>query len=157
MNWNLQHKSSLNTKKLYSHTYPSPGRPRLCEGPRPLIRLSTKLRKISQNTQTWVILTVKFYSVFMKLWVGDEKLNLLSWAIRLVFVDSVTFYGRNYLWSNKYDEWHELQYLFYREWFTQSCLSGQEALPVPITDDSMCKLLFLLLKESESIQVIASR
>jgi len=41
----LKHKSLSNTTELYSHTQPSPGWPRLCQGHRLLVWLATVLEK----------------------------------------------------------------------------------------------------------------
>ena len=94
MKGNLQHRSLYNTTELYSHTQPSPGWPGLHQEPRPLTRLATVLEKRSQQKQTtllWSTVTMKFDSAFIKLYVCVNKLNFLSWAIRPVFVDPVTY------------------------------------------------------------------
>jgi len=93
MKVNLQQTPLLNTTELCSHSQPSQDWPRLYLDTRLLIQIATELHKSSQQKQTTkvnLVLNVKFISLFMYHSVHDEKLNLLTWAIRLVFSDWVT-------------------------------------------------------------------
>jgi len=47
-----------------------------------------------QTTQVWLVLIVEFNSLFMYLCVG-EKSDLLTWAIRPVLPDPVTYTEKN--------------------------------------------------------------
>jgi len=73
---------------------PSSGLPGLCQGHRLLVWLTTVLEKSSYKKQIsllWLSLAVIFDSAFIKLCVGVIKSNFLSWAIRPVFVDPITY------------------------------------------------------------------
>jgi len=94
----LKHKSYSNTTELYSYTQPSPGWPGLCQGHRLLVRLATVLEKSSEKKHIpllWLSVAVIFDSAFIKLWVCVIKSNFLSWAIRPVFADPVTYHACN--------------------------------------------------------------
>jgi len=75
---------------------------------RPLVQIATVLQKSSQQkqtTQVYLVLNMKFISLFMHHSVHDEKLILLAWVIRPIFSDQVTFIknndhpdGGHYLW-----------------------------------------------------------
>ena len=89
-----QQRSLFSTTKLYSHTQSSTFPPELHDGPRPLVRIDNGLGRNSQQKQTtkdFFILAVKLDSVLMCLCICDKKLNFLSWAIRPVFADPVTY------------------------------------------------------------------
>ena len=90
-----QQRSLFSATKLYSDTQSSTFPPDLHDGPRPLVRIANGLGRSSQQKQTtqdFFILTVKIDSVLMCLCVCDKKLNFLSWAIRPVFADPVTYW-----------------------------------------------------------------
>ena len=89
-----QQRSLFTPTKLYSHTQSSTFQPELHDGPRPLIQIANGLGKSSQQKQTtqdFFILAVKLDIVLMCLYACDKKLNFLSWAIKPVFADPVTF------------------------------------------------------------------
>ena len=88
-----QQGSLFSTTKLYRDTQSSTFPPELHDGPRPLVRITNGLgsSQQKQTTQDFFILAVKLDSVLMCLCVCDQKLNFLSWAIRPVFADPVTY------------------------------------------------------------------
>jgi len=91
LKWWLRYSS---TTKPYSDTQSFTFPPELHDGPRPLVQIANGLGKSSQQKQTtqdFFILAAKFDSVLVCLCVCDKKLNFLSWAIRSVFADPVTF------------------------------------------------------------------
>jgi len=60
----------------------------------PLIKTATVLQKSSQQkkiTEVLLVLNMELDSLFAYYCVHGEKLNLLSWAIRLIFTEPVTF------------------------------------------------------------------
>ena len=89
-----QQRSLFSNTKLYSDTQSSTFPPELHDGPRLLVQIANGLRRSSQQKQTtqdFFILAVKFDSVLMCLCVCYKKLNFLSWAIRPVFADPITY------------------------------------------------------------------
>ena len=83
----------------YGAVQPSPGLSGLHQDSRPLVQLATVLEKSSQQKQTTLLrptVTVKFDSTFIKLCVCVKKSNFLSWAIRTVFADSVTYLSEQF-------------------------------------------------------------
>ena len=83
---------SLFNTTLCNHSQQPSDQPSFHLDPRLLVRVTTKLQKSSQQEQITVVqlvLNVKF--VFMHHSVHSEKCNLLSWAIRPVFTDPVTY------------------------------------------------------------------
>jgi len=69
------------------------------------IQIATVLQKSSQQKQTtqlWLVLNMKFISLFIQHSVHDEKLNLLTWALILV-LDRVTFIDGDL--NNEHDCW----------------------------------------------------
>jgi len=104
---NLQQPPLLNTTELCSHSQPSQDWQRLHLDTRPFVQIATELHKSSQQKQTThvnLVLNVKFISLFIYYSVHDEKLNLLTWAIRLVFSDWVTYIKFNIFSSGK-EQW----------------------------------------------------
>ena len=87
-----EQRSLFNTTELCSHTQSSTFSPELHQGPRPLVRIANRLgKKQSAALKGYFILAVKLDSALMCLCVCAKKLNFLSWAIRPVFADPVTF------------------------------------------------------------------
>ena len=90
-----RHRKSLaNIMELYRHTQSSSCSPGLHVGPGPLVRIAKWLGKSSQQKQTTQdlpSLAVKLDSVLMYLCICVNRMNFLSWAIRLVLADPVTY------------------------------------------------------------------
>ena len=91
---NSQQTRLFNTTELCSHSQLSQHWPSFHLDTRPLIQIATVLQKSSQQKQTTqvkLVLNMKFISSFMYHSVYDEKLNLLTWVISLIFSDQVTY------------------------------------------------------------------
>jgi len=89
-----QQRPLFSTTKLYSDTQSSTFPPELHDASRPLVWITNGLERSSQQkqiTQDFFILAVKLDSVLMYLCVCDKKLNFMSWVIRPVFADPVTY------------------------------------------------------------------
>jgi len=70
-------------KVLQPHK-PSPGWPSLHQGPKPLLRLATKLGRSSQQKRTTQILIVNFNGALMKLCVCDKKIKSAGFLSHLL-------------------------------------------------------------------------
>ena len=55
---------------------------------------------LKQTTLLWSTVAVKLDSTFIKLCVCVKKSNFLSWAIRMAFVDPVTYYVHVCWWPS---------------------------------------------------------
>jgi len=90
MKGNLQQIPLFNTTELCSHSQPPQDWPSLHLDTRLLVQVITVPQKSSQQKQTtlvYLVLNMKFSSLFMYLSVRGEKLNMPTWTIRLIFSD----------------------------------------------------------------------
>ena len=91
-----------------THSHPQTSQAAIWTPCRLLVWNAIVLQKSSQQKHTTKVLSMKFESFFMYYCVQYEKSILLSWVIRPVFADPVTYTSKSHILLSQYLKVHNL-------------------------------------------------